>query len=39
VRCLEPEYNRGIEAARAAVNMSELFARLNAVTPAAKANG
>ncbi len=38
VRCLDPEYNRGIEAARAAVNMAELFSRLNASTPV-KANG
>lgn len=28
IRCLNPEYNRGIEAARAAINMSELFSKL-----------
>jgi 6,7-dimethyl-8-ribityllumazine synthase len=39
IRCLDPEYNRGIEAARAAVNMSELFARLNTVNATAKTHG
>jgi 6,7-dimethyl-8-ribityllumazine synthase len=33
IRCLNPDYNRGIEAARAAINMSELFAKLNTVIP------
>ena len=31
IRCLNPEYNRGIEAARAAINMSELFSKLETV--------
>ncbi len=28
VRCLDPKYNRGIEAARAAVSMADLLAQL-----------
>jgi len=33
VRCLSPDYNRGIEAARAAVNVCELFAKLHIAHP------
>ncbi|MEM9480325.1 MAG: 6,7-dimethyl-8-ribityllumazine synthase [Verrucomicrobiota bacterium] len=36
VRCLNPEYNRGIEAARAAVNMAELFYKLHSMHPEGK---
>ena len=33
VRCLSPDYNRGIEAARAAVNVCELFSKLHVAHP------
>ena len=33
VRCLSPDYNRGIEAARAAVNICELFSKLHIAHP------
>ena len=33
VRCLSPDYNRGIEAARAAVNVCELFSKLHIAHP------
>jgi len=32
-RCLEPELNRGIEAARAAVNAARILEEINSVTP------
>ncbi|MGI9243970.1 MAG: 6,7-dimethyl-8-ribityllumazine synthase [Verrucomicrobiales bacterium] len=39
VRCLSPDYNRGIEAARATVNVCELFSKLYiAHPPGSKSN-